>query len=273
MTILKAIVLAVIQGLTEFLPVSSSGHLALANRIFPGMQGDLTSFFLILHFGTMFATLWVFWDEVIALIKSLGTIPQAIRTKEMNNDLKMVVYIVIGSIPAVLAGYFLKDKFDALATNMTVVGVTLLATALILFLTLFLKGGKRDEKDFGIGRAFVVGLAQAVAILPGLSRSGSTISTALYLEGDRKFAGRFSFLMSLPVIFGANIVELFGQKTCPLKEGKWIYLLGFFVAFGMGLLALKVLLKIVEKGKFYWFAVYCFLLGGTTLVLSLAGVL
>ncbi len=273
MNIFKAVILAVVQGLTEFLPISSSGHLAIANRIFPGLGGDITSFLLIVHFGTMFATLWVFWDEVIALFKSLVTIPKAIRDKEMNNDLKMVVYIVIGSIPAVLVGLLFKSRFESMVNNMIFIGSMLLVTAVVLFLTYFLKGGEKTEKDFGFWRPIVVGLAQAVAIIPGISRSGATISSALYLKADRKFAGRLSFLMSLPVILGANLYEWFSAPSCPLSEGKWIYLAGFFVAFLVGLGALKILLKLVEKGKIYFFAIYCFLLGLTTIILSATGVL
>ncbi|OHD57129.1 MAG: hypothetical protein A2Y33_09395 [Spirochaetes bacterium GWF1_51_8] len=275
MDILQSIILAVVQGLTEFLPISSSGHLALADKLFGPGTADLR-FFAIVHFGTMFATIFVFWDEIAKLFKSLGTIPQAVREKKMNGELKMVLYIIIASIPTGFMGIFLKDKFESLTQSAVIVGACLLVTGTILLVTKFVRQSERTENNFGFLRALVLGVAQGVAILPGVSRSGTTIATSLYLGAERKFAGRLSFLISLPAILAVNLLEWFDpQAACP-ADGllpKLPYIIGFVVAFGVGFLALKLLLKIVESGKFWIFSFYCFAIGITAIVLGAMGII
>lgn len=268
-------ILAIIQGLTEFLPISSSGHLAIADKIFSGNLGSLEQFAITVHFGTMMATIWVFWDEIERLFKSLGTIPQAIKKREWNDDLKMVMYIIIATIPTAIIGFLLKDKFETLMGNLTVVGIMLIVTALILFLTKFTQQGEKKEGNFGFLNSFFLGLAQTVAIMPGISRSGATISTALFLKSDREFAGRISFLISLPAIIGANFYELYKLKSqgiCPFGDAWIIQIVGFLVSFGVGLLALKILLRLIKKGKFFYFSIYCLALGIATIILSQVGI-
>lgn len=276
MNIIKAVILAIIQGLTEFLPISSSGHLAIADKIISGDLGSLGQFTITVHFGTMMATIWVFWDEIIRLLKSLGTIPQAIKEKKWNDDLKMVMYIIIATIPTAIIGYFFNEQFEGFMNNLTLVGIMLLVTAVILFLTRFSQQGDKKEGKFGFLNSLWLGLAQTAAMMPGISRSGTTISTALFLKSDREFAGRASFLISLPAIIGANVYEfakLRSQGVCPFGQGVWIQMAGFLVSFGIGLAALKLLLHLIKKGKFFYFSIYCLVLGITIIILSQTGVL
>jgi undecaprenyl-diphosphatase len=275
MDILQSIILSVIQGLTEFLPISSSGHLALADKLFGPHTADLR-FFAIAHLGTMFATIWVFWDEIIKLFKSLGTIPAAVKEKKLNGDLKMVLYIIIASVPTGIMGIFLKDKFESLTSNVIIIGICLVVTGIILLVTRFVKTGERDQNNFGFLRALILGTAQGIAILPGVSRSGTTIAASLYMGADRKFAGRLSFLISLPAIFAVNLMEWFDPNAACPADGivpKLPYIIGFVVSFGVGLLALKILLKLVENGKFWVFAFYCFALGVTAIILGGMGII
>jgi len=206
MDLIKAIILGFIQGVTEFLPISSSGHLALADKLFPGGQADIL-FFTITHLGTMLATMVVFKKEIIAMIFSLKNLWIRIKNKNIDNNQRMLFYIFVGSVPTGVAGIMLADKFESMTDNMHFVASMLIITGLILFMTKYIPSGTKKENDFGALRAFGVGCAQGVAILPGISRSGTTISATLLLKGERNFAGRLSFLMSLPAILAANLLE------------------------------------------------------------------
>lgn len=285
MEIVRAVVLAIVQGLTEFLPISSSGHLAITDAIFPGSLDNLKTFIVFTHFGTMIATIWVFWDDIVKLFKSLLTIPKAIKEKKMNAELKTVLYIVIASVPTGAMGFFLADKFDSLTGNILLIGAMLILTGFILLVPHFVRKDKnnknntsrRTAKNFGWWRSLILGVAQGLAIIPGISRSGTTISTMLLMKSERKFAGRLSFLISLPAISAATMMELvalkkeFGCLTGAV--GIVPLIVSMLVAFGVGLLALKLLLKLVEKGKFYLFSFYCFAVGITVVVLNLVGML
>ncbi len=274
MEVIKAAVLAIVQALTEFLPVSSSGHLAIADALFKEGTTSLQSYIIITHFGTMLATLIVFIKEIWAMVLSLGTIPTAIKEKKAGPDLKMIGLIIVASIPTGVMGVLLADHFEAFTSNLVLVGIMLIITGGILLVTKYLPQGARTEKDFKWWRALILGTAQGFAIMPGISRSGTTISTSLMLGADRKFAGRISFLISLPAIAAAGILDLVKEYKSVGISGDLLPLgLAFVVSFGVGWLALKLLLKLIQGGKFHYFSLYCFLLGAATIVLRLTGVI
>ncbi len=274
MEILKALVLGIVQALTEFLPVSSSGHLAIANALFHDGGAGFKNLLIMAHFGTMLATLLVFWKEIWGLILSLGKLPQAIKTKQAEPEHKMIWIIILASIPTGILGYFLADRFDALAGNLILVGAMLMVTGIILLVTRFIKEGKRTETDFGAGRALILGLFQGFAIMPGISRSGTTISTSLVLGAERKFAGRVSFLISLPAIAAAALLDVLKELKAGTLNGSILPMAVIFtVSFVIGYFALKLLLRLIEGGKFYIFSVYCLLAGAVTIVLRLLKVI
>ena len=276
MELLKCSVLGIIQGLTEFLPVSSDGHLSLFAKFFPSSGSNLM-LFVLLHLGTMFAILIIFWKDIWRLFLSLFTIPQAIKDKKLSDDLKMVLYIIVASIPTAIGGLLLKDYFEGLSANLIIVGLFFIVTAAFLISTMFVMPGARKESNFGSGRTLIVGLAQTLAILPGVSRSGTTISTAIWLGADREFAGRLSFLVALPAIFAANVLELKDAFTggTPMVGGIVAAvpaIVGFLLAFGVGLIALKLLLGLIKNGKFYVFGFYCFAIGILSIILGATGI-
>jgi undecaprenyl-diphosphatase len=280
MEILRSIILAVVQGLTEFIPVSSSGHLAIADALFDNITDNLKTYIAITHFGTLFSVIWVFWDDIIRLLKSLLTIPSAIKEKSMNDDLKMVVYIVTASIPTAIIGLLFTRVYVDLTANLIIVGAMLLVTGGVLLVSRFIKVDENKAKDasnFGILNALILGTVQGLAVMPGISRSGATISTALILKSDRKFAGRVSFLISLPAVAGAALLEWIeiSQDGCPFSTGiiNFPMVLAFLLSFIVGLVALKVLLKFVDKGKIHVFSYYCFGIGILSIVLRILGIL
>ncbi|MCK5214457.1 MAG: undecaprenyl-diphosphate phosphatase [Candidatus Omnitrophica bacterium] len=261
MGILKTIFLGFIQGVTEFLPISSSGHLSLMDRIFPGGDADVL-FFTITHLGTMLATFVVFRKEISNILVSFKDLLPNMKKGELVSSQSMMFYIIIGSVPTGLAGIILADKFEAFIENINFVGVMFMVTGLILLTTRFAQEGSKREGSFGPWRSFLVGCAQGFAILPGISRSGTTISSILLLKGERAFAGRLSFLMSLPAILAANLLEF----RHVIKQGagnciSFSHILGFVVSFIVGFFSLKLLLRLVEQGKFHYFAYYCFAIG------------
>ena len=269
---LSAIVLGLVQALTEFLPVSSSGHLVLAHEILDVSQKEglaADAFAVAVHFGTLLSVIVVFWSDiknlVIAFLSSLKaprSIPAGLR---QDPQLQLVAAIVIGCIPAGLVGLLFKDELESAFSSTRLVCTALIATGCILLLTRIFSGG---VKTVSLGTGLVIGLAQAVAIIPGVSRSGSTIAVALFLCLEREHAARYSFLLSLPVIAGASLLkslELMGQA---LPTSAWTSLgLGAGVAFFVGILALRMLMLVVRRGAFAHFGWYCLALGSAGLFL------
>ena len=269
---LSAIILGLVQALTEFLPVSSSGHLVLAHEVLglsqqKGLAAD--AFAVAVHFGTLLSVMVVFWtdikDLVFTTLKALNkpsSIPDALRH---DPQLKLAAAIVIGCIPAGIIGLLFKSELESAFNSARLVCTALIATGFILLLTRVFSGG---SKTVSLGSGLVIGLAQAIAIIPGVSRSGSTIAVALFLGLEREHAARYSFLLSLPVIAGASVLkslELLGQE---LPSTAWTSLgLGAAVAFIVGILALRMLMLVVRRGAFAHFGWYCLALGGTGLFL------
>lgn len=253
MDTLQAIILGVVQGLTEFLPVSSSGHLQLANEILGtdlNPESNLT-FSLTLHAATVLSTVVILWAEIWKLLKG-------IFSRTFTAEQAYLLKIVISMIPVGIVGLFFKDYIEAAFSSIAVVGVMLPVTAVLLTFAYYAK--PRQKESLSYRDAFIIGLAQAVAVLPGLSRSGSTIATGLLLGNKKESVAQFSFLMVLPPILGNALLDCLkgdfggGVETLPLVAG-------FVTAFITGCIACKWMIDIVKRGKLIWFAIYCAIAG------------
>ncbi|MBO8130212.1 MAG: undecaprenyl-diphosphate phosphatase [Candidatus Marinimicrobia bacterium] len=260
MSIWDSIILGVVQGFTEFLPVSSSGHLVVMEH-FLGLKFQSLTFEVIVHFGTFLAVVIAFRKEIISLIIGFfrGLFSKnVISNIKLDSDFRVAVYIIIGTIPAVIVGLFLKDQILAIFHNLNLVGITLIITGVILFITRIIYIG---NKRVSLLSSVIVGISQAFAVLPGISRSGVTISTGLFMGLSRTEAVKFSFLLSLPAILGANVLELMQVGNEESSIPFLFYLVGFVSAFISGFIAIKVLIKMVQTGRFSLFSIYCISLG------------
>lgn len=260
MEFFKAIVLGLVQGLTEFLPISSSGHLVIFSKILDFNQPGIT-FEVFLHLGTLLAVVIVFKDELRQMILSVFSTPSARKDNSaLQTAFQWNIYIIVATIPAVIVGLFLKDSIDALFDNPLVTYTMLFLTGILMTLTQFVKG---KGIVLNCPRSFVIGIAQSMAIMPGLSRSGSTIFTAMALGIDRVTAARFSFIMSIPAILGAVVLDLKNMLASPPALSEMTYIIvGSVAAAISGYMAIVLLLKIVRKGQLAWFGYYCFLVSG-----------
>ena len=271
MDLLNVVILGFVQGLTEFLPVSSSGHLVLMQQLL-GMQEPELFFDICVHIGTLIAVCVVFYREIGNLIKTVVRFPILLKTSRgfkslvtTNEEIRMVILILVGSIPTALMGLLFHEIADQIFSSVGVVGVTLLVTGTLLWFTYKLPKKGRDIKAVSIRDALAVGLIQGLAILPGISRSGSTISVGLYLGIDREVAGRYSFLLSIPAIIGALVISLDSAKIASTISAPLI-VVGSLIALVVGFAALKMLLWVVKKGQLHYFAPYCWMLGLGALV-------
>ena len=255
---LQAVILGLVQGLTEFLPVSSSGHLAIGREILGVEASDDLAFEVAVHAATVLATIVVFRKEIWKLLKGLF--------KFRNNDeTDYILKICVSMIPVFVVGMFFKDYVEGLFSSLIVVGVALLVTALLLAFSDWFSGRQQVSEEYRNGisykQAFVVGLGQALAVIPGLSRSGTTISTGLLCGVKRGSMAQFSFLMVLVPILGEAFLDIVGGDFVSSSVGTLPLLLGFVAAFVSGLFACKVMIALVKKAKLKWFALYCALVG------------
>ena len=262
MDIIDAIILGIVQGLTEFLPVSSSGHLELGKALLgdaPLPQESLL-FTVVLHFATALSTLVVFRKDVMDILKGLFRF-------RWNEETRFSSKIVISMLPAAFIGLFFEEQLESLfGGNVVLVGFMLIVTALLLYLA---DRARETEKKVNFLNAFVIGISQAIAILPGISRSGATISTSVLLGIDKGRAARFSFLMVVPLILGKMTLDLLGGEL-DLQSAQMIPLgAGFLAAFIAGLGACTWMISLVRKSKLTYFAIYCFLVGLTSVVIGL----
>ncbi|WP_417152669.1 undecaprenyl-diphosphate phosphatase [Rikenella microfusus] len=258
---IDAILLGLLQGLTEFLPVSSSGHLVILGNIL-GTDVDDTTFAILVHAATVLATITVFWGEILQLLRG------GLRFRA-NPESKYLVRIIVSMIPVAVVGLFFKEQVEALFGNgVRFVGCMLFVTAALLLLTHFVKPKK--TRNITVKDAFVIGLAQAVAVIPGISRSGSTIATGMLLGDDKTQLAKFSFLMVLVPILGEAFLELVKGEFSPAASGISGYALaaGFLAAYLSGLFACKVMIRIVSRGKLWWFALYCAVAGAVAVILG-----
>ena len=264
MTVIQAVLLGVLQGITEFLPVSSSGHLVLAQELLNiPHEGDMF-FEVFVHFGTLLSVLVAFRKEVWAILLALGALLKRPRDFMLlyntNEYLRLGVFIVIGSIPSALIGLNYEHQIENLFADPKLIAVMLMVTGFIIFLTRFVDPTERAP--VGLISSIIIGCAQAVAIIPGISRSGSTISTALFSGVSRENSAKFSFLLAVPVIFGATLLETKALISSPPSVHKLLTLgVGTAVAAISGYFAIMILLDILRKRRFSWFSYYCFVVG------------
>ena len=254
MTFLEAIILGLVQGLTEFLPVSSSGHLVLTQELM-GVEDKGVTFEILVHFGTLLSVIIYFWKRLWGLFLSI--FPPF--KEERKEDRKMIGYLAIASVPAAIVGFSpLKDHFEGAYEKPALVGLLLVLTGAILFLPRLLK--TKGTKEVGIKSAIAMGLGQALAILPGVSRSGSTIVSGMVSGTKSSAAAEFSFLMAIPAIAAASLLEVKDLVTIE-TELLGAYIAGGVVAFLSGLAAIYAVLAAIRRGKFEYFGVYCVIAG------------
>lgn len=255
MRILETILLAVIQGLTEWLPISSSGHLVILQQLLK-IQASV-AFDVMLHLGTLLAVVVFLKEEIFKILKSI------LSLKFSTPEARLALYIISGSIPVAIIGLLFKSFFESLFSSLLAVGVALMINGMILYSTKFFK----PKKDLKLLDSLLIGMAQVISIVPGISRSGSTISAALMRKIDRKTAYKFSFLLSIPAIIGASLLEF--KEINFSQEPIGLIVIGVAVSALVGYFALKTVAKIVLSGNFHRFAYYCWLLGIAVLILSL----
>ena len=263
MSWIEAIILGIVQGLTEFLPVSSSGHLAIGKALF-GIETSDLSFEVVVHAATVLATIVVFWKDIVKLLQGLFKF-------QLNPETRYILLLVLSMVPVFVVGMFFKDYVeDIFGSGLLVVGVALIVTALLLFLSETLaarRGGEGSQMNWK--SALWMGLAQAVAVIPGLSRSGSTIATGLLCGVKKEEVTRFSFLMVLVPILGEAFLDVAGGDFAASSVGVLPLILGFVAAFLSGLFACRVMIAMVKKAQLKWFALYCVLVGLACLVSTL----
>ena len=264
MSWLAALVLGIVQGLTEYLPVSSSGHLAIGSALF-GIEGEENlAFTIVVHVATVFSTLVILWKEIEWIFRGLFKF-------QMNSETRYAINILISMIPIGIVGVFFKDTVESIfGSGLLIVGCMLLVTAALLAFSYYAK--PRQKESISMKDAFIIGLSQACAVLPGLSRSGTTIATGLLLGNNKAKLAQFSFLMVIPPILGEALLDVL-----KLVKGEDIagdiptlsLVVGFVAAFLSGCLACKWMINIVKKGKLIYFAIYCAIAGLVTIACTL----
>lgn len=264
MSWLEALVLGIVQGLTEYLPVSSSGHLAIGSALF-GIEGEENlAFTIVVHVATVFSTLVILWKEIEWIFRGLFKF-------QMNSETRYAINILISMIPIGIVGVFFKDMVESIfGSGLLIVGCMLLVTAALLAFSYYAK--PRQKESISMKDAFIIGLSQACAVLPGLSRSGTTIATGLLLGNNKAKLAQFSFLMVIPPILGEALLDVL-----KLVKGEDIagdiptlsLVVGFVAAFLSGCLACKWMINIVKKGKLIYFAIYCAIAGLVTIACTL----
>ena len=257
MELVKAVILGVLQGLTEFLPVSSSGHLVIASELLNFHEQGVV-FEVCLHLGTLLSVIIVFRDELAAMIRAPLLYLRGDRDDAVRMYFYWDIYVVLATLPAVVVGLFFKSDIELLFSSTLVAYIMLSGTGIIMVIAQYVPQG---DKPVNWWRSVLVGCAQALAILPGLSRSGSTIFAGMILGIPREVIAKFSFIMSIPAILGAAVLQLGGLLQNPPPSSTWINLaVGTFFSIFSGYLAIKLLLDIIKKNRLQWFGYYCLLL-------------
>ena len=274
MTLLSSVLLGLIQGVAEFLPISSSGHLAIAEHLL-GMSGTKPPEFfdVLLHLGTLVAVFVAYWgdirDIIVEFFAGIRDLARHSTPVPVPPARRMIVLIIVGTLP-LFAVLPIKDLVEGLGDNMYFVGGALIITGILLFASDRVKKGRKNERSARLTDVLLVGAAQAIATCPGISRSGTTITAGCFVGFERKFAVRYSFLMSIPAILGANILSLKDALEAGVVWAEMpIYLAGVAVSAIVGYACIRLLKMIAEKGKFGFFAYYCWAAGALTLLLTL----
>ena len=276
-TISSAILLGIVQGVAEFLPISSSGHLAILQNLFALSAGEEHMFFdVLLHLGTLISICVCYWGDIVAMVREVFIVLRGGRRADgtpVQGNLgaaRLFLMIVVGTLPLFLV-LPINDSVEQLYYITPFIGVALLLTGCMLFVSDRMAPGKRTEKNMRFRDALIIGLCQCVATLPGLSRSGTTITAGIATGLDRGFAMKYSFLLSLPAVLGANLlsfIKALGEESIELSMVP-AYLVGLLAAMLSGIAAISLMKLIAKKSKFGWFAYYCWGAGLLTIVLSL----
>jgi undecaprenyl-diphosphatase len=270
--IIGAIILGAVQGVSEFLPISSSGHLAIVQSLMgvdPGLAFDT-----ILHIGTLVAVFMFFWNDIISILKgfirSLGDIPNGNFMNEImkDKDKKYAWLIIIGSIPTAIIGILLKSAVESVLSGTLYVGIFLLVTGALLYYSEKSPSGKTDIKDMSIKQSLIIGTCQGISVFPGISRSGSTIASGLFEGLEREFAARYSFLLSIPAILGALLVQVKDIAVIDISAG--VIIAGFVSSVIFGYLSVRLLMKMIKGWSLNIFAYYCWIVGILTIILTVA---
>lgn len=271
---MQAIILGVIQGLTEFFPVSSSGHLVIFQQMM-GFKEPVLMFDISLHVGTLVAIVLYYFNDIIRIFKSLIRSASCRMgrqagelSKAESTDIKMAWLIVAGSLPTAVIGFGFHMISNVLFSSLTIVGISLMITGGILLGTRWVHPGKDSVSDVSIKKALLIGTIQGLAVIPGISRSGSTISAGLFLGVNRETAIRYSFLLSIPAILGALVLQIFTDSAGAGNVSLGIIATGLVTSFIVGYAALSLLVKMVQKGHLYFFTPYCFVLGVVALIVG-----
>ena len=259
MDIFQAIVLGLIQGLTEFFPVSSSGHLVIFQQLL-GIKESGITFEVMVHFGTLLSVICVFWQDIVRIAKGFW---------HEKQERHFVLMLLLGIIPTGLMGVFLNDFLVSFYENPLTTAFMLLITGILLFTLTRLTPGRKNELTMTVADALLISVAQGIAIIPGISRSGSTITAALWRGLDRETAVRFSFLVSIPVILGATVLELKEFAVSGFSGLNSSIWWGTAAAFVGGIFAIRTFVKFLQKGKFHYFAYYCWFAGAVTILYNL----
>ena len=263
MSLAHSVLLGLVQGLTEFLPVSSSGHLVLVQR-FIEFRGPALAIDSLLHFGTLMAVLVYFRSEIMLVLRSIG---RWLRTRERDDHTTIAAYLVVASVPAAVAGIAFEDLFSHAFNSTAVVGVMLFVTGAILWIIEGWTETNRPLEKMSLSDSVWVGLAQMAAIMPGLSRSGSTIAAGMWRGVAREDAARFSFLLAVPIIAGATVYELLGTSLAGVEPTAAAA--GVAAAAFSGFVAIALLMKVIREQKLRLFSVYCFIVGSVAIAVSL----
>ena len=248
--------------MTEFLPISSSGHLVFFQSLF-GLKEPQLFFDVMLHLGTLLAVVVFFWEDIARMAQ--GSMSRLKREKKDQQGGKLLLLIVLATVPTGLMGIVFRDWFESFFSEPKLVGVMLLVTGLVLWVTRYVREQHRGIEGMTWRDAILIGIAQGLAIIPGISRSGATISTGFVRGLDRSLAGRFSFLVSIPAILGATVLEFPKIET---TGAIWVTLAGTAVAFSVGLLSLKLLMRIIQAGRLFNFSYYCWGMGLLMILLT-----
>lgn len=273
MTVFTSFLLGLIQGVAEFLPISSSGHLAIAQNLL-NLQAEIPAFFdVLLHLGTLLAVFVAYWqdikDMVVEFFCGIGDLVHHSTPTPVPPARRLILLIILGTLP-LFAVLPIKDKVQGLSDNMIFIGAALIVTGFLLFASDMIRKGRKTERNATWLDVLIVGAGQAIATMPGISRSGMTISAGCFTGFERKFAVRFSFLLSIPAVLGANILSLKDAAEAGIVWGEVpIYLVGVVTAAVVGYLCIRLLKMIADKGRFGAFAYYCWAVGLLTLVLNI----
>jgi undecaprenyl-diphosphatase len=263
-TLLEILILAIVQGVTEWLPISSSGHLVIVQE-YLGLELPML-FDVVLHLGSLLVVLAVFWKDVLRVLKAVA------RRDFESQDGKLGLYIVLGSIVTATIGFVFRDVFESFFHNLYAVGAALIVTGCFYSLLYSSRRSNHQSRFLNAVDAVVIGVAQGVALIPGVSRSGSTITAGLLLKVEKEVAFRFSFLLFIPAVIGATVLSIIGSDSSLVAVVDPVSLLaGLIVTVVIGYISLRLLLRIVLRGRLYLFAFYCWAVGSAVLLAQILG--